>query len=154
MPAIAFLSSWSKLNIWDALTMCERATLMIPKTNVTCFAIGPGGRLAAVGTAAGEISLAEISPDRVVTWRDLGRHGQRVMQVLFSRDGRVLASAGRDDELKIWNTAAPGAPVVIQEAIGSFARPCSLSADGARIAILTRHTTLNIYTTTAPRQLA
>ena len=153
--AIAFLSAGSKLNIWEALSLRERATLIIPKTNVTCFAVGPGGKLAAVGTADGDVSLAEIPQGgAAITWHDLGRHSRSILQVLFSRDGRVLASAGDDDLLKVWSTASRGETAVIREEIGRYDRPCSLSADGSRIAIITRDNAMNIFDTAASRQIA
>ena len=76
------------------------------------------------------------------------------MQVFFSRDGRVLASAGRDDQMKIWNTTSVAETAVIRDSIQDYDRPCSLSPDGSRIAVINRNNKMNIFDTAPPRLIA
>jgi WD40 repeat protein len=117
--AIAFLSAGSDLKVWDALSLRERTSLPLPEAAQTCFAIGPAGRFAAVGTADGLVCLAEIPLDgRGARWRTLGRHDAGLLQVLFSRDGKTLASLGRDGKVRIWQLPSGGQTAVIPVSVG------------------------------------
>src|SRR5207247_698496 len=78
---------------------------------VTCLAFAPDGATLAVGQQS-EVQLWEVAGGRLL--RTLTRHGGAVRCVAFSLDGKLLASAGDDWQISLWDPASGrrGLPVV------------------------------------------
>ncbi|GEM_PF-3246387 len=71
------------------------------------LALAPDGKQLAVGTYEGEALLIEIGSGAVL-WRE--RHCDRVKEICFSDDGRLVASGGEigdhDGNLRVWEAAS------------------------------------------------
>jgi WD40 repeat protein len=114
---LASASRDKTVRLWDAATGRERAVLRGHAQEVLGVAFHPDGRrLASVGGSS--LAYPEKTPGEVKLWDvDAGRavltpagHTATVKAVAFSPDGKLLATAGADQQLLLWD-AATGAQV-------------------------------------------
>lgn len=75
------------------------------------------GAVVAVGTVEGPVDLVDVRrPDRPRPLGEpLGGSGQLVQVVAFSADDRLLAAAGNDSVVRVWDVGDPGAPVLVAQ---------------------------------------
>jgi WD40 repeat protein len=88
-----------------ARTLAVRALVPGPCSNIS---FSPEGRLA-VGVEDNTVQIWDLEADRsIVTLRG---HSDDVYAVVFSPDGRWIATAGADSTVKVWDSRAGGKPV-------------------------------------------
>ena len=88
--------------LWDVQK--GRVLNRFPKfIDATALALGPKGRLLAIGRADGLVFLLEAASGKTI--RVLSGHSGPAFALAFSRDGRLLASGGADHLLRVWETA-------------------------------------------------
>lgn len=105
---LATVGTDALVRMWDARTgeiVGELPTARAPKSSVAPLAFSPDGRVLAAGAAsAGGASIVEIWD---VTTREklasLVGHRDTIATVAFSRNGRLLLSAGKDNSIKLWD---------------------------------------------------
>ncbi|MDE0022355.1 MAG: WD40 repeat domain-containing protein [Candidatus Poribacteria bacterium] len=120
-------------SIW-IFSMRERKALRIikdQKYGVSTISYSPDGKILASGSYAGPIQL--WNPDTGENIRTLHGHANAVGLIVFSRDGRYIASAGRDtDDVWIWDIET-GENIQTLEGHGEYAYDVRFSADGKHV---------------------
>jgi len=81
----------------------EREEVKAHRSYVNALAWMPGQGLLCSGSGDGLIRLWNIANDEVKMERELNEHGEKILRLSFSADGRWLASLG-EDRLIIWST--------------------------------------------------
>ena len=128
-----FASRQDDYSIW-IFSMRERKALRIikdQKYGVSTISYSPDGKILASGSYAGPIQL--WNPDTGENIRTLHGHTGSVGFIVFSRDGRYIASAGRyTGNVRIWDVET-GENIQTLEGHGKYAYAAGFSADGKHV---------------------
>jgi WD40 repeat protein len=97
------------LKVWDprsgvCVTSVEGAHFHT--TGITCMAIHPNGQTALSGSEAGAIKLASLENGKVLGSLDRHVDGLSVEGIVYLPGGQLVASAGMDGNLVVWDLAS------------------------------------------------
>jgi WD40 repeat protein len=135
--------------VWDAATGTRRST--IPHDRLMSLAVSPdGATIASAADRSGDVRLWDMKSgeERIVL---RGHHGP-VRAVAFSRDGKLLASAGQDSRIIIWD-AASGERRMTLEGQTDRIECVAFSPDGTRLASGSNNRTIVLWDLTTGRPL-
>lgn len=124
-------------------------SITLPSTHVRALAFSPDGARVACGTGVG-VSLhrvADGSEERVFTDRM-----QQVETVAFTADGQMLAAAGDDRVIRVWQ-ATDGVLLRRLAGHGNTIRSVGFSPDGSRLASGALDRTLRMWSNTGQGSL-
>jgi WD40 repeat protein len=97
-------------------------------------AFTPSGETLIGGGSDGALHLWDLSHDRLLN-TTAGGHSQPIIDVELSRDGRLVASLGRDQLIRLW-TMVRDYPLTQQRWVsGQAAKGLAFSPDGTRMAV-------------------
>lgn len=116
--------------VWDVRTGQRLISLRMPNTN-TSVACSPDGRRLAVACVNTVVFLEGGTGQELLT---LAGHEGEVVDVLFSLDGRRLATLAADHKLIVWDTQT-GARLLTREKIDPFVPELRFSPDGRHLDI-------------------
>jgi WD40 repeat protein len=136
------------VQLWDVADPRHPVALPAPRSALASFvqnvAFDASGRLMAVASAAGTIELWDTATfartQPLAVFRDVPPgSSQGVLAVSISRDDRVLAAAGDDGSVRLWNITKPGRPVPLggPQFLASLTAPAyqvTFSPDGSLLA--------------------
>ncbi|QDT53365.1 WD domain, G-beta repeat [Caulifigura coniformis] len=97
---------------------------------ISSMALVPGGEEVIAGSWEGRVFRLSLTKGNVV---ELGRHPGTVRAVAVSPDGRSVASAGTDPDLRLWKLDRPDSPAVLLRA-GRPVTRLAFSHDGRWLA--------------------
>ncbi len=96
-------SSQSSLQLFDAKTGKWILNVVESKQRFHC-ALHPDGKRVALGSLDGSVKEIDLATRK--TLRTLAGHHRPVAMLAYSPDGRLLASAGWDCDVRVWNVPA------------------------------------------------
>jgi WD40 repeat protein len=133
---------FNKVKLWDVRTFKGKVLLdehwQCPETVVV---FSPDGKtLASGGVCRGAMKLFDVQSGKckatLVTWKGFNPEG--VLAMAFTPDGKTLISAGRPDEIKLWDVAT-GKNTVTRNAADEFRMAAAaFSSDCKTLATMTR----------------
>jgi WD40 repeat protein/DNA-binding SARP family transcriptional activator len=121
----------TQLTTWDARTLRRLHTINQPvRQQADVAGISADGRRVAIGTSFGSVSFVDVASGRVTP--GTAAHSAAVEQLVFSPDGRALASTGADARVIEWNSAT-GQPIETLTGHGGPVTGAAFSRDGSTL---------------------
>jgi hypothetical protein len=117
----------------DKATLKERATLQV-HAKVLCLAITPDGRTLATGYWDGNVNLKLWDLPTGRERATLKGHRQLVHGVAFRGDGKILASAGWDGTVRLWEVATARERACFTDHDDPSIRSVAFTPDGKTLA--------------------
>jgi WD40 repeat protein/serine/threonine protein kinase len=118
------------MTVWNTRTLQQLASFPAPVAAAQDMALGPGGRLIATATANGSIDLWNTFANAVTVAGHLDGHTGRVKHLAFSRDEKLLVSAGEDRKITLWDLATKQASASFATRVGHVESLSLSSASG------------------------
>ena len=153
-PAIALFNLRGPIVLWDI----ERNTTntLAADQDVNSVAISPNGDYVASGHFLGEVSLWNLATRQPTQLQPDGQaraHRFGVWGLAFSPDGKLLATAGYDQVIRLWETASRKLWRTLRGHRGDIYR-LSFSSDGQRLISASADGTARIWEVTPPPSLS
>ena len=99
--------------LWDTATWKESGQIQhFPE--MLCVRFSPDSKLLAVGDGESDLPHYKLLPTQIILWdvstrsevRRLRGHNNTIWALVFSPDGKTLASGSADQTVKVWDTAS------------------------------------------------
>lgn len=141
-----------RVSLFDWSTRREIVALLSSNDNlVTKVAFDPSNdnRLT-TGHKSGQVLIWDIQRRKAI--HTIHAHVGLVMRVLYSPDGRTIATTGQDKTIKLWD-AATGTPIVSWEAHNQKINDLAFSPDGTKLASASGDKSVRIWSCADQREI-
>ena len=145
-------SGGDSVKLWDVTTGRElRSFGAIPGHRVSDIAITPDGKLLASSSGTVEpIKLWDVNTGQEL--RTLAGHPGGILSIVFSPDGKTLASGGSDKLIKIWDVAT-GREVRVIAGHSKYIRTMAFSPDGRVLVSTSGDKTVKLWDVSTGREV-
>src|SRR5262249_38608121 len=96
----------ARLDVWDAASGKARHEIALPPFVPGCMVVRPDGAKGYLGGSRPEAAILVCDLERGLLAPPLRGHEHTVSALALSPDGRLLASAGLDQSLRLWETSS------------------------------------------------
>ena len=143
---LATVDASGKVILWDIRTGKKRVIYQA-STSMHAVCFSHSGKFLALGDASGEIILWDM--EKNVPYTDLSAHSTQVQDIRFSMDDRLMASAGWDKTVKVWDIEnINDLPIVLKDH-SDWVWNVAFSHDGKQLATASSDQLLRVYPTQA-----
>jgi WD40 repeat protein/serine/threonine protein kinase len=147
------------VKMWDTQTGQETLTLRGHLDNVFCLAFSPDGRQLVSGSLDKSARIWDASPidgERGLEYVTLLGHQGPVTDVAFHpKDGRVLATAGTDGTVRLWDFRSGKLLVTLPGEPDAVKLQVAFSPDGRRLVVCTgRSAHVHVWDVVAAKKIA
>lgn len=153
---VAFASSYSKIRLWNITIQTEKT--LDARNQVTSIDFSVDGKLLAYGTygdndSSGEVAVAILDLENNKELEDLKGHTTTITKVLFSHDGKTIASSSWDKTIRLWNIAT-GKELFILQGHSDGVTDFTFSNDDKLIASVSRDGAIRLWDTSTGKQVS
>jgi WD40 repeat protein len=153
---VAFASSYSKIRIWNVLTKTEKT--LNARNHVTSVAFSADGKHLAYGTdgdndSSGEVAIAILDLENDKEIASFKGHATTITKVLFSHDGKIIASSSWDKTIRLWDVAT-GKELFILNGHTDGVTDFTFSDDDKLIASVSRDSTIRLWDASTGKQIS
>jgi WD40 repeat protein len=141
------------VKIWNVVSGTRLYTITDPTDAVLTLAFRPGTKQLAAGGSDKRIRVWEIGPTAARPVRSAPAHSAGVLRVVYSRDGRLLASTSTNREVKLWD-AESGRELRLLAGQSDWAQALAFSPDGRQLAVGRYDGTVSLYDVETGRHLS
>jgi WD40 repeat protein len=139
------------VSVWDGATGAARFTLQAHSGACNAVVFRADGRLATAGDDHAVKVWDSQTRKEIFT---LHGHVREVNDVAFSPDGKLLASAGSDERIRIWDLAAPpGKELRVLTGHKGHVTHLAFSPDGEHLASASRDLTVKLWQASSGKEL-
>jgi WD40 repeat protein/serine/threonine protein kinase len=128
---LATASDDRTVRVWDGASGVQRELLWTHQSRVVGVAFNPASHHLAATTGDGIVRVWQLSPRRDIARFD-AHQGREIEALAYSPDGKILATIGDDDRLRLWDAVDSYRRLTEYEA---HSETVTFSHDGRKVAV-------------------